>query len=910
MSESNEAAETADDIQALVSGGKTADAAAATLIRYGASPEVVAEGRRIYEERVGIISHLREPPAVVSPSRERSWYGGPSGDSAYWAEFEKNLRASLPVAVVDEAMSGIDDATSRVLDLAGAPGWAEIRSKGMVLGYVQSGKTTNFMGVMAKAADAGYRLFIVLSGITDNLRSQTQERIEDVLVGQREQNWYLLTDLERDFSMSGNASNLLNEPSQRLIAVVKKNGPRLRRLNDWIKSAGSEVLKGLPIMLIDDEADQASLNAGRNGHITRINGLIGQIISHPKTAYVAYTATPFANLLTDPDRYESLYPDDFIVEMKQPVGYFGPERLFGREALSGEDDGFESSGLDVIRIIDPLEADLAKPPPGKGAVHDWWPTITPALRDSIDWFVLATAARRARWDEDKHSTMLIHTSMLSEAHYRMREPVEEYVDDLIANLDSDGAVMDRLERQWLDETDALPAKCMDLDEVPWTAVKARIPGVLNDLRVVVDNYRSTDRLYYRKGEATTAIVIGGNTLSRGLTLEGLVSSYFVRSASAYDTLLQMGRWFGYRTGYEDLPRIWMPEELAEWFADLATVEEEIRRDIRVFGPELRPKDVGVRIRTHPSMTVTSAAKMRNAVRASVNFGGEKVQTIVFEHRNEEWLRDNIEATRGFITSAIAECGAERLSKDGRTVIRGVPSDRILDFLSAYRMYPTATRTRSDLLTGYIRHQVNQGGLQSWNVVVMEMAQRPPAAGLDLGLGREVHPVGRSRMQVPTEHANIKTLVSVPDRIADVDIPVGELPRDVNPKDDRSLARYRQDAVGDVGLLVIYPIDKDSQVEHRRKTGGDGPRNTRVPLEAVDHVIGLGLFFPDAVGDPLYEYVSAAIFPEIEDEADDFEAIESADEAAAEATEEEGLGTSSSGEMASGSEALGSGRGRG
>ena len=881
MTDNSEVKEVAGTIQAMVSGGMTADEACRSLGKFGASSGVIEAARALYEKRVGIIGSLKEPAAVISPSRERSWYGGPTETSFRWNEFTRNLRGTLPGSIVDEALKEIDEATSRVLDLAGAPGSPTIRSKGMVLGYVQSGKTTNFMGVMAKAADAGYRLFIVLSGITDNLRSQTQQRIEEVLVGQHESKWYLLTDVDRDFSNPGNAANLLNDPSQRLIAVVKKNGYRLRGLKEWIQSAGPEVAKALPIMVIDDEADQASLNVGRNGHVTRINGLIGQIIGHPKSAYVAYTATPFANLLTDTARYESLYPDDFIVEMKQPKGYFGPERLFGRDALSGDGDGFESTGLDVIRIISDLEADMARPPTGRGAVYDWWPTITPALRDSIDWFLMATAARRARWDAATHSTMLVHTSMLSEAHNRMRAPVAAYIESLIANVGVDESIRERLHRQWLDEVDAVSASSMELPDVSWDEVWERIPEVLGNVKVVVDNYRSPDRLYYRKGEPTTAIVIGGNTLSRGLTLEGLVSSYFVRSASAYDTLLQMGRWFGYRTGYEDLPRIWMPEDLAEWFADLATVEEEIRRDIRAFGPELRPRDVGVRIRKHPSMAITSAAKMRGAVDAAIDYSGKREQTILFEHLDEEWLEGNLEATRRLFSWADQEVGRQELAKDGRLIFRGVPGEQIIDFLQEYQMHENAVRLRSDLLIGYMRHQMEQGGLQTWNVVLMENASRAPNEDLDLGLGRPTRAIERSKLKRVSHYANIKSLVSRVDRIADVDVPVDQLPGDVDPEKDESLAKYRQDVIGDVGLLVVYPIDKDSKVRRiSRAMDRDQPRDPRVDLEAVNHVIGLGFFFPKSVGDPVYNYKTAAIQVAVEEDEDDFDAIERADEQAA------------------------------
>ena len=877
-------------IQAMVAGGMAPDEAARMLVRHGLSEEVVRFGRAHYEMKVGIITHLKEP-AVVVGDRTRNWYGGPAPDARYWGEFTRNTRASLPGDVADAAVKDIDDATSRILDLAGAPGWDTIRTKGLVLGYVQSGKTTNFMGVMAKAADSGYRLFIVLSGITDNLRSQTQQRVDESLLGDHPENWYRLTDLDRDFAIEGNAANLLNDRSKRLIAVVKKNGFRLRRLKDWIDEAGTEVAKGLPIMVIDDEADQASLDVGKNGHITRINGLIGQIISHPKSAYVAYTATPFANLLAEPRRYENLYPDDFIVEMKKPEGYFGPERVFGRDSLPGEGDSGSADGLDVIRTISEHEAAMAKPPKGKGAVYSWLPTVTPAMRDAIDWFVLATAARRARWGQDWHSTMLIHTSMLAEAHNRLRQPVDERIAQLRESVAAGSSHLDDLRTLWEAETAAVPADSLGLTPVAWEAVLDQLPRVLQECRTVIDNYTSADRLYYKKDEPATVVVIGGNTLSRGLTLEGLVSSYFVRAASAYDTLLQMGRWFGYRRGYEDLPRIWMPEELAGWFQDLATVEEEVRREIRAFGPELKPKDVGVRIRTHPSMAITSAAKMRGAVDAALDYSLKREQTILFEHTDATWLKGNIEATRRLLVEATAGAEVEDLYTAGRLIVRGVPGERVEKFLEEYRMHPNAVRLRTDLLREYIAQQMKQGGLTAWNIVLMENPQRQASEDLDLGIGRGVRTVERSRLKQYHHYANIKSLVSTLDRIADTELSRSELPGDVDPDNDISLARFRQDTLGSVGLLCVYPINKSSQVRNAAVS------QTRVEMGAQDHVIGLGIYFPKSIGDPVIRYKSADIKAQIEDDADEFNDIEAADEAAAAAADDPATAAGSPSETA-------------
>src|SRR5262249_6766719 len=143
---------------------------------------------------------------------------------------------------------------------------------------------------------------------------------------------------------------------------------------------------------------------------------------------------------------------------------------------------------------------------------------------------------------------------------------------------------------------------------------------------------------------------------RGLTLEGLVVSYFVRAAGSYDTLLQMARWFGYREGYEDLPRIWMTEELQSSFTDLALVEQEIRFDIARYENEgLTPRSFGPRIRCHPSLSITSPMKMRHAVDAEVSFSGQLVQTILFHHRDVDEVEENLAAARR-LASRVAAAG--------------------------------------------------------------------------------------------------------------------------------------------------------------------------------------------------------------------------------------------------------------
>lgn len=874
-------AEIADGIAAMVNGGMSIEGAVRRIRSYGAPEELLEGARSEYERRVGRIRHLRDPQALVDLANTQGyWYAGSRQDDIFWP----GLRGQLGDDLKDDALASVGDASNKVLQLMRPPGAEKFATRGLVLGYVQSGKTTNFMAVISKAADVGYRLFIVLSGITDNLRSQTQERLQDKLVGHLTDQWYLLTSLDSDFFSPANAGFLLGNEDHRLLAVVKKNPYRLRRLKRWLDSAGPATLHRCPILVIDDEADQASIDVGVRGRTSKINGLIRQILDKPKAAYIAYTATPFANLLIDPKESGDLYPRDFVVDLPRPEGYFGPEQVFGREPLTQEeaDSGF-MDGLDVIRHVPPDDVPLVQPPRGRGAVHSWEASMAPTLDEAICWFVLSTSARRARGVGNPHATMLIHTSMLAAAHQKLAEPVR----DLLALLrrrrrEDDSTLREQMRTQWEDERTRLPELEAGLPAVGFDAVWHGLPDVLNRVTVVIDDYLSDQRLSYTPGDPATAVVIGGNTLSRGLTLEGLCCSYFVRSASAYDTLLQMGRWFGYRAGYGEFMRMWMTSDLEQWFFDLARVEEEVRRDIRRYADErLRPSQLAVRIRSHPVMAITAAAKMRAAVKAQMTYSGQRPQTILFHHRNADWLKANKRAARSLIMEALA-FGEELTFETKRRGFRNVPVAAILGFLGAYRFHERSQELRPELLRGYIEQENKIGALLTWNVVIIE---HPDDANgtIDLGMSSRVNLIQRARLDLDLAWANIKALVSTIDRVADMRHTNQDLRKMVDPATDANWRQLRDDVLGDIGLLALYPISKDSAPRHAAKSDGT---LRRVSLDAVEHMIGVAFFFPTARGmDSDVTYYCADLRAEaIEDIDEEQEQIRLADAVDEEAAE--------------------------
>lgn len=622
-----------------------------------------------------------------------------------------------------------------------------------------------------------------------------------------------------------------------------------------------------------------------------INRQINHLLDHDITAYVAYTATPFANILIDPSKTDDLYPSDFIVTLPEPKGYFGSRALFGREPLEGEDpDQVDPEGFDMIRLIPDSEVEGIRP----GGKNDPEKTVVGGeqLVAAIRWFVMATAARRFRGQGNKHSSMLIHTSMLTDDHEDLRFQVDDELTRLRQSVSSQNGISEVWRRQWDEESMRVPAENFGLQRVSFDQISSIVPQVLKEIDLVVDNGTSLERLDYSNGPATV-IAIGGNTLSRGLTLEGLVSSYFVRRASAYDTLLQMGRWFGFRNGYQDLPRIWMPTELSGWFHDLSTVEAELREELDVYVQERRsPLEIQARIRQHPDMMITSRAKMQDAIEAQLSFQGKKEQTIKFREKDGEWLQSNYEAVRQ-LTADIRKRGIrEHIGAYESPVFTGVPSTVILDFLNRYSIHADTRLGKNDaeLLKKYIRKESDARRIRSWNVSFMTQ-QDSKLGTIDLGLNRRIPLISRAKLASSENGAaNIKALVSTEDRLndvlreteeerADFRQEVRKAIREAKGHKEGIVRKFHENHVGPgIGHLAIYPIDKDSKPrpssgnqEIKKNEGSDGPvGSVRKPLGADEHVMGLGIFFPPSEApQSTVNYVSA---PEPNQEfRDDYEA---------------------------------------
>lgn len=846
------------EVQLNMSG--SIQAARAFALRQRTPPELLDRAVQVLAQRRHIFEDLE--PAPIADDRRLKWYHGPSAvNSRCWRDYMQRLRT---LGWTDAKIEGLDATTSRTLDLVHPPGNPAFSTRGLVFGRVQSGKTAHFTGLIAKAADTGYRLVIVLSGITNGLRLQTQKRLErDLASPEGEARWFWLTrrDIYGDFETlpSRNVDFCLGAGGgHRAIAVVKKQTNVLRRLIDWL-SQGNEILRrGCPVLVIDDEADQASINTGRSmdpDELTRINELIVELLTgFPKCAYVGYTATPFANVLTHPDYPDNLYPRSFIYPLDPPKDYFGAARIHGRVRLAPDEPDEATDGLPLIRIVPDAELGLLRPLGRDLGGFTFQATDT--LAESLRYFFLATAARLFRAASGSHSmdfsTMLIHTSHRVAVHRQTEPAVLAVIDSLRRQVKARD--FEPWRELWQREMAAIDRRKLQvrLGEVDFDDLKDHLFPALDRVRVVVSNsLRNVESNVEFEEKGQILVVIGGNTLSRGLTLEGLVVSFFVRSANAYDTILQMGRWFGYRPYYEDLPRIWMTQEMRGHFFDLATIEEELREQLEEHRAKgLSPLDTALRIRRLPSIRITAPSKMRFAIAAAVSYEGARPQTIYFSRLDANWIGINLGATRDLLASL----GNPAISVSGRVVWRGVPAANILEFLGSYSFHPRSRDLNRELMVGYIRKQNAVEGLQHWNVVVM--AREKPLSELGsvmLRPGIEVGCINRSRLKHEDElTANIKALMSRVDILCDRD--------DFEPgrlQERKAAELFQMRGDDQSGVLIIYPISKNS-----RPRDPDDPKSERAPMSAVDHLIGIALIFPPAIG--LFggsDYVQANLIPE-------------------------------------------------
>ncbi len=819
------------------------------------------------------IQHLKkdtlkasDDSSVLSESHAyEGWYPGADiSPTSHWSLLRSVLRTKTS-PWSDDMLRSLDfSSTSVVAQLAPPRSESSYRVKGLVLGYIQSGKTANFSAVIAKAIDAGYRLVIVLSGLHNNLRLQTQERLSEELVRPNESACTTLTsvDAKGDFEkrQKVTANRALGTKDGFTLVVLKKNTYVLRNFISWLSEATQDVIQSCPTLIIDDESDQGSVNTKKpEEEPSAINEKIRAICEKFRVAsYVGYTATPFANVLIDASVGSDLFPRDFIVSLEKPPTYFGPEELFGRDAVNGLPP---EPGIPIIRNVPEHESSTVAPTK-KAALQSRSDSelLVPSLIEAIDSFILASAARASRGQWKQHATMLLHTSHLIDYQQRMKKVLDDYLFELKANIDENvPGLKDRLETLWINDFVKVSNLFTGAPIPSFDNVFKDVLKLIPKIELILENSSSEERLSFRGSDPLKAIVIGGNTLSRGLTLEGLTTSYFVRNSKGYDTLLQMGRWFGFRPGYVDLTRIYVTPELKSKFFHLAIVEQEVRDEIKIMAAnQERPIDVGLRIRKHPSMSVTSSYKMRNAREAGLTYSGTKLQARYVQFANKKLLAANSKAVDQLVQEL--EKHGIQAGKSGfkdyehSILFRKCQPEFILRFIERYNFSPANTKFSSQSLISYLTDQTAQGELDDWSVAIIGIK-----SGKEVLIADKYKVNASERSVIKESYASefedsvqLRALTPPDDELIDLqDLfkpnikTISEaFPRKTESAQESVLART-QIRPSDRGLLLIYPINwhpdmTDEEFERLRAE----PSITE-PLRAAGPVFGVTIVFPRA-----------------------------------------------------------------
>lgn len=592
---------------------------------------------------------------------DEDWYKKDKIDWSYWSDYEQILvNQGWPTRVVHS----IDNVTDKILGLLKDPQEdGDWERRGLVIGHVQSGKTANYTGLLTKAADAGYKFIIVIAGIHNNLRTQTQERIDRGFIGRDSETKQhigvglirpdrdmpvTVTTTESDFNktVAKRFGLELKSLNNTFILVIKKNVYTLSNLYNWLKELNTreelEKIADIPMLMIDDEADNASINTNKPElDPTRTNREIRNILNlFRKRCYVGYTATPFANIFINPDNYDDglgsdIFPEHFIHCLDAPTNYFGTERIF----LDDE------SNERFIRIIDDAEDFL----PLKHKKDDTVFALPPSLKKAIRIFILSRTIRNIRGQSQSHSSMMINVSRFVAIQREISQLTEIYVEEIKnavrynykkpVNMSLQDHHMLNLYRTFVEE--------FEDDDLVWEDLLEEIHNATSVVRVFVVNSKSDEKLdysaYSKEGKPLTAIAIGGLSLSRGLTIEGLTVSYIYRNSKMYDTLMQMGRWFGYRDNYEDLCRIYMSEPSYGWYSHIAEATEELRMQIKQMRRERKkPIDFGLYVRAHPdTLIVTAMNKMRYAegMELNVTYNGAQKDTYLVPSDERKIIRN-------------------------------------------------------------------------------------------------------------------------------------------------------------------------------------------------------------------------------------------------------------------------------
>ena len=506
--------------------------------------------------------------AYVKEKNHVSWYyaAKSSIEPHFWSRYSTYLYKNA--GFNSEVINAMDAATDEMMDLLSDPKEkAAFQRRGLVIGDVQSGKTSTYLALMNKAADAGYHVIILLTGTIEKLRRQTQGRTDEGFVGldstafnknkdnvfvgvgniDRSIAGWAVTSTTSDFNTSTatKISGKLSSINSPVVFVLKKNKHVLEKIEGWLRLFNRDPATGFiesPLLMIDDEADNASVSTKPGEDPTTINKNIRKILKlFSKASYVGFTATPFANIFIDPDSTQEmlgddLFPRDFIYALEAPTNYIGAASIFPNE------------GKYHFMINDNSDCEQYVPVKHK---KDHIPgTIPLSLRRAVAAFIITNAIRDLRGQKTKHRTMMVNISVYVDVQKKIADQLDSYMREMQREIRNyymmkDAALQYSSFALLKDIYDQFYSRC----EFDWKTIQKALWEAIAPIVVrYVNGGNAAKNLNYDENEelGLRIIAVGGYSLSRGLTLEGLSTSYFYRNTKMYDTLMQMGRWFGYR----------------------------------------------------------------------------------------------------------------------------------------------------------------------------------------------------------------------------------------------------------------------------------------------------------------------------------------------------------------------------
>lgn len=652
-----------------------------------------------------------------------------------WIKHREYLITQFRAKGLKSPVNIIDKHTDNILKLMEDPKRpSKFNSRGLVLGYIQSGKTANFSALISKSADAGYKLVIVLSGIHEILRNQTQKRLGKEIIGYSLEGnhivytqedsfikWTCLTKTTVPDSLGDFVKPLFSldnffERKDTIIAIMKKQSDVLRKFLAWIENSSPSTLSQIPILLIDDEGDQASLDASssKDSSVSKINGLITEILKKfDKAQYVAYTATPFANILSDMGDKNQLFPKNFIYPLPKQENYFGTEEIFNEDEEKRDLFIVTKDVKEPVVVPKIHESEDSK----KDKILQMPPvlTLTDDIRKSIFTFLLSSAIRILRLDKanrDEPMSMIIHIYRINKSQTNIFNEVDAFLKNL---RNSTSGYDHEIEESFRDLVESSLKICRNFKLPERETFKylevydCMLNRLLRDIDVIELNSIGKATLDYDIKPNAKIIAIGGDKLSRGLTLEGLSTSHYVRDSKQYDTLLQMGRWFGYKSDYIDLMRVFTTEKIRDNYTKLGKAERDVRNKIKdMIEEELTPYDFQLHINFIKGMSPTGKSKMKHATDTS----GGVARTVSSVIIPKLTCTQDMEKNHNSCMRLIERNKNSFKAKDKSWIATKQSGAHILEFISSFITSPEKKKEICEVIK-----QLNEKR-KEWNIAII------------------------------------------------------------------------------------------------------------------------------------------------------------------------------------------------